>query len=98
MGTGLRVLTIVRRDWEYKIQPSQLYAELAASSISSVAFTLLYLIGAFLITGKFEQLSRVDDFTRVAITFSILGLAPAFLPERATSELNERLKTILEKK
>lgn len=98
MGTGLRVLTIVRRDWQYKIDPSQLYAELAASSILSFAFMLLYLIGAFLLTGKFEQLSRVEDFTRVAITFSVLGLAAAFLPEPATKELDERLKAILKKK
>ena len=91
MGTSLRVTTAALQNPNLKITLSRVYAELAAASILAFGFILLYFVGGFIIVGRFNALATQDDFARVGISFSLIGLAAAFLFERALQEFGKQI-------
>ena len=94
MGTALRSTTSALRDPAYRIDMSRMCIELATGLILSFGFMLLYLVGSLFITGKIEQLHSPHDFARVAVSISAIGLATAFLLERAANELGKKLEAV----
>jgi hypothetical protein len=92
MGTALRTTNSALRDPAYRIGMSRMCIELVTGLILSFGFMLLYLVGSLFITGDMKQLHTSDDFMRVAVSLSAIGLATAFLLESATNALGKKLE------
>ena len=60
-------------------------------------FGLLYLAGNFVLTGTFVTLQgkEANDFSRITISLSILGISTAFLLEPAAENLRKRLGDVI---
>jgi len=70
--------------------------DLSRSLIVSFGLVLVYLYAGYLSSGKIESITE-DDFLRVTINLSILGLFSGFLQNSATTLLTERLKSFANK-
>lgn len=92
MGTSLRISTTSLQPSSKRISMTRVFTEFAASSILAFGFILLYFVGGFIIAGKYSGLITKDDFARVGISFSLIGLAAAFLFDRAAEELRKRME------
>jgi hypothetical protein len=95
LGTSLRSTLRVVRDEIVDIDPRMLLIEARAGILIAFGFAILYLAGSIVITGAVVSLTTDQDFTRVAITMSILGFASALLLHEAAANLQERLTETL---
>jgi hypothetical protein len=69
-------------------------AELSAGLVLSFALAMLYLAGSFTFTGTFQPFkpdSTVDDFRRVAVGMTVIGLTGGWLLERVAERVHSWL-------
>ena len=68
-----------------------------ASVVLAFGFAILYLTGALTVTGDPEllKLGHINDFQRIGIAGSLLGLAAGLLLERTTEKLQHRLEKVI---
>jgi hypothetical protein len=95
LGTSLRsTLRLVRDDLAH-FDSRILLNEATAGILISFGFALLYLAGGIVISGNVVSLDKPADFTRIAISMSILGFAAAFLLNEAAASLQDRFTATL---
>jgi hypothetical protein len=97
IGTGLRTeLRLVANEMSL-LSGRKITVEAIVGILLAFVFCLLYLAGNFVLTGTFVTLQgkQADDFSRVAVTLSILGISTAFLLEPAAENLRKRLGDII---
>lgn len=97
VGTGLRTELRVLANEMSLLSTKQITVEAIVGILLAFIFCLLYLAGNFVLTGTFITLQDkpANDFSRVAITLSILGISTAFLLEPAVESLRKRLGEII---
>jgi len=97
LGTGLRTSLQSINNVAHRISWIQILSETTAGLLLAFGLFLVYVVGGFTATGKWEFVKLADnnDFLRVAITMSILGFAAGFLIERASERLSKWFGEIL---
>lgn len=91
LGTTLRTTLRILRDEIAELDPRTFLTEARAGILIAFGFAILYLAGGIVIKGTVVKLTGDEDFTRVAITMSILGFASALLLHEAAANLQDRL-------
>jgi hypothetical protein len=94
-GTVLRFALTLQPEDAIVRMLTQLLTELAVGVALAFGFSLLYLAGAFVITGKFVVLETDPDFSRVAAAMSMLAFGAGFAIEFAAPILRERVVAML---
>ncbi|WP_280395045.1 hypothetical protein [Nocardia brasiliensis] len=98
LGTILRGALRYVRDTTAYYSQAQITAELSAGLILAFGLYMMYLIGGFTATGKFEfidLLNQRQDFARVAIVVASLGLAAGLMIERMAMRLEHYLTAMV---
>lgn len=97
LGTLLRSTNLVHgaRERESQALPESLPVRLSAGLILAFGLALLYFAGGSVINGNFKFMTfpNPEDFQRVSVTMSFLGLGAAILLEEATARLVASLRS-----
>ena len=100
MGTTLRQVLRMSGPKPAKVDVGSLAAEAVAGSLIAFGFLMFFYLGTVVITGAPISLSDLTDahaatenFRRLAFSMTILGMAAAFLLERAANALTRRFRT-----
>jgi len=94
LGTGLRTTLNLLTDPTIRLWPSRVTTELTTGLLLAFGLAVVFLIGGFTITGKFEFISstaQLDNFQRIALAMSALGFAGGWLIERVSESLRQWL-------
>ncbi len=99
LGTGIRTSLSFLTEIRPRIPVRRLAAEGMLGLLLAFALALFYLLGVHTVTGNpnYVTISKPEDFHRIAVNMSLLGLAAGFLLERATEQVMRRLETIVSK-
>lgn len=95
LGCGLRLLSDYRRGLLMRLEPLEVLTETVLAMVVAFGLCLFYLIGGISITGEVVALAAdtTKNFTMLAISMSLLGLAAGFLAP--LDILRERLQNLL---
>jgi len=96
LGTVLRNTNFLG-NVETPVDQQRLPVRLAAGLILAFCLALMYFAGGSLIDGNFKFMSfpNPDDFARVSVTMSFLGLGAAILLEQAAARLVAYLRSVV---
>jgi len=92
LGTGLRNALGLLSDPTRRLSLNNMLSEVIAGLLLAFSLAVIYLIGAFTITGKFEFISstaKTEDFQRIALAMTVLGLTGGWLIERVAENLRQ---------
>ena len=97
LGTGMRTSLRFFREIRPRIPVRRLAAEGMLGLLLAFALALFYLLGVHTVTGdpNYATIGKADDFQRIAVNMSILGLAAGVLLERATEQVMRRFETVV---
>jgi hypothetical protein len=95
LGTGFRSASRLLKDATAKLTARELLIDVTVGILLAFGFVLIYLIGGIVITGKLVSLNDKDDYTRVAITMSLIGFAVSALLESAIENLQKRMEKLI---
>lgn len=95
LGTGLRTALNLGRNRNSVYEFADFLNEATTGFILSFAFALLYFASGIILTGDFVLLENVKDYTRVAITLSLVGLGTAFLLDDSVNNLKAKLTKVI---
>jgi hypothetical protein len=90
LGAGLRNSLGLLVDPTFRLSQSRILAEVSAGLLLAFGLAIVYLLGGFTITGKFEFISSTaqpEDFQRVGLAMTVLGLMGGWLIERVSESL-----------
>jgi hypothetical protein len=85
--------TILRNNLRLIFDPTatfswnELFIEIGAGLLLGFALALLYLVGSLTITGKTQAVLQPDDFQRVAVVMTLLGLGGGLMIEQAAERV-----------
>jgi hypothetical protein len=81
----------------HSVSWNKLFAEVTVSLCLAFGLLLFYFAGEITITGKqdFSRFADFDEFRRVAVSLSILGMAAGFLIEKVSERLTKLLETAI---
>lgn len=94
LGTSLRVALRDVADPTEQKSIEVVIAELSAGLVLAFALAMLYLAGSFTFTGKFQPFtdqSKIDDYQRVAVGLTLIGVAGGWLLEKVAERLSHAL-------
>lgn len=99
LGTGIRTSLRFLREISPRIPVRRLATEGILGLLLAFALALFYLLGVHTVTGdpNYVTIGQTDDFHRIAVNMSLLGLAAGVLVERATEQVMRRLETVVSK-
>jgi hypothetical protein len=98
LGTAMRNALRLTSDEAAHYSPRVLLNEATVGLLIAFALSLTYLAGGIVFTGHFVSLDTDPDFTRLAVTMSLLGLAAGFSFETAAEKVRKWLETELSKR
>jgi hypothetical protein len=94
LGTSLRTALRTVVDPSEEKSNEVVIAELSAGLVLAFSLAMLYLAGSFTFTGKFQPFSEkppIDDYQRVAVGMTLIGIAGGWLLERVAERLTRAL-------
>jgi hypothetical protein len=100
LGTSLRVALRAVIDPSEQKTTDVVLAELSAGLVLAFGLAMLYLAGSFTFTGKFQPFSSPspdDDYRRVAVGMTIIGIAGGWLLERVAERLSRSIGSRLDR-
>lgn len=91
IGTGLRTSIFLgkKQDDSYKFH--NFLNDLTTGLVIAFGFALIYFVSSLILTGQYLSLKEEVDFTRVAITLSLIGIGTSFLIENAIDKFKSRI-------
>ncbi len=92
LGTGLHSSLRLRRGEVAQLTARDLLSGATIGILLAFGLALLYLAGGIVLTGKYVTLGSPEDFTRIAVSMSVLGLAAGFLLDSTAENLRRRLE------
>ncbi len=97
LGTGIRTSLRFHTEIRPRIPVRRLATEGMLGLLLAFALALFYLLGVHTVTGdpNYTTISDPDDFQRIAVNMSLLGLAAGVLLERTTEQVMRRLETVV---
>jgi len=97
LGTGLRTTLRLNAYESSRISVRQLINEITIGLILAFGLALFYLSGGLVVTGRFDFVKLADDndFIRVSIMMSLLGLAASVLIEGTSTKFKKLLENML---
>jgi hypothetical protein len=90
-GTALDTSLRLRQGEVTQVTARDLLLGATTAILLAFGLSLLYLVGGIILTGKYVTLGSPEDFTRVAVSMSVLGLAAGFLLDPTAENLRRRL-------
>jgi hypothetical protein len=104
LGTSLRVALRAVIDPAEQKTIDVVLAELSAGLVLAFGLAMLYLAGSFTFTGKFQPFSMGstgnspdDDYRRVAVGMTVIGIAGGWLLERVAERLTRSIGARLDR-
>lgn len=98
LGISALLGTFLRNSWnllsgdKLRIAPRELLQEITVSILLAFGFSLLYLAGVIVLTGKVISITGQEDFTRISVSMSLLGFGAALLFDKAYKIIKELLE------
>lgn len=92
LGTALRNALTIGFDPTADVTWRKVLNELSAGLLLAFGLAVIYLVGGFTVTGKFDFIattSQPGDFQRIALSMTILGLAGGWLIELVAERIRE---------
>lgn len=97
LGTVLRWMPLFSSSRSAVTSVRQLLLDASKALIVVFGMILTYYYGGVLTSGKAPTVASAEDFQRVAINFSFIGLFAGLLLERAEGLLKEKLESVIKR-
>lgn len=97
LGTGLRNSMNLMTGQKNQFTTRELLNDITTSILLAFGFSLLYLAGVIVLTGKVISITGQEDFTRISVSMALLGFSAALLLDQAYKIIKNRLETVLTK-
>ncbi len=99
LGTGIRTSLTFLTEIRPRIPVRRLATEGILGLLLAFVLALFYLLGVHTVTGdpNYLTIGKSEDFQRIAVNMSLLGLGAGVLLERATEQVMRRLETVVSK-